>query len=132
MRRVWPNTPWLLLALAVMDWLALRRGLLGHTPTLLALLVAAALAALLLRLCAVVLRLRRPTLRLRHAAESLALLGVMLCLGAGMLNWLPGGPKQKSSSMRQKSALFGLKMLIAIGIWIRCRRPIQCLPVLSK
>lgn len=81
---------WVPLGLAVADWLALKTGLLGHQPWVLAVLAAIAASALLVR-C--VWRIRRLVTggkgpRLAGASEVLLILGVLTALGAGTVNWL--------------------------------------------
>lgn len=81
--------PWGILLLAIADWVALRIGLLHHTPAVLAWLVALAMAALLVRgaVCIVALaRRRRPA----AGAEALLIAGLLTALGAGAANWLLG------------------------------------------
>lgn len=91
MSRALAGLGWALLAAAVADWYALRRGTLAHSPALLAVLVAAAMAAFVLRLAWVARlaakeRRRRPS----RLAETVLLCGVLVSLVAGMANWLLG------------------------------------------
>jgi hypothetical protein len=74
---------------AAADWVALKAGLFGHSPVLLAALAGLAMAALLVR--GVVrsidlARSRRPV----AGAEALVIFGVLTALGAGTANWLLG------------------------------------------
>lgn len=74
------------------DWLALKIGLLGHEPWLLAVLAGLAAVALLGRSVWLVGRLPsgRGASRLAGASEILLALGVLTALGAGTANWLLG------------------------------------------
>ena len=89
--RWWPALPWLLLLAAVADWLGLKTGALDHPPHVLALLVAAVLPALALRLFQVGRRVRRRAMaRGRAWGEALVLVGILTALSGGSLNWLLG------------------------------------------
>ena len=79
---------WLLLAVAVADWLALRRGVLDHNPALLAILVGGVLVLLGGRSVWLLWRLRSPDRRFSGVGELTLLVGVLLALTAGMANWL--------------------------------------------
>jgi hypothetical protein len=82
---------WLILALAVVDWLALRTRTLSHPPWVLAILVTVAAALLAWRTGQVVVRMaRRRGGRIAAAAELGLLAGVLIALVGGMTNWLLG------------------------------------------
>lgn len=83
--------PWLVLALAVADWAALRSGYVPNPPWVLAALVAVAIVGFAAQLVVVLQGISRPSVSiLRSAAECLVLSGVLLALGAGSANWLLG------------------------------------------
>ncbi len=80
---------WLCLALAVLDWVALRQGVAPHPPSVLALLVSLVLACLGLRALVLLGGLvGRPERRIGRVAELALAAGVLVALGAGMANWL--------------------------------------------
>jgi len=81
---------WLPLGVAVADWLALKTGLLGHEPWVVAVLVGVAALSLLVRSVWLVRRLvaGRGSLRLAGASEVVLIVGVLMALGAGTANWL--------------------------------------------
>ena len=80
---------WLLLAVAVADWVSLRRGTVAHSPAVLAVLVGAVLVCLGIRLGLLVGGLIRHTSRpFGRLAELMLTAGVLLALSAGMANWL--------------------------------------------
>jgi hypothetical protein len=88
-KRWLPFIGWGFLLLAVADWIALRRGVALNPPVVLALLVAAAFAAFLLRIVQLLSTLRdgRPRVA-RELAELVLLGGVVIALSAGSTNWL--------------------------------------------
>jgi hypothetical protein len=82
---------WLVLLVAIADWLALRFRVVSHSPWVLAILVALALSLLGLRWAGVIRNLaRHPERRGSRAAELCLVSGVLLALLAGMTNWLLG------------------------------------------
>jgi len=83
-----PAASWVLILVALADWLALRRGWLGHPPALLAAIVAAALVGLLVRVVVLAGWLRQGPRRAATAAEMVLSLGVIVALSGGILNWL--------------------------------------------
>lgn len=90
-RRRLPGVEWLLLAVAVAEWVVLKFLDSGHPPALLAVLVLLAGAALAARLLGLGYRWWRCR---RHAwstvAEAVLLAGVLVALGGGMANWALG------------------------------------------
>jgi len=87
--RWFPLLGWLLLAVSIADWVALRRGLAPNPPSVLAILVAATVIAFLVRLGQIVVRLPARRMRLGPAiAEICLVVGVLVALLAGTLNWL--------------------------------------------
>jgi len=83
--------PWVLLALAIADWVALRTGSLRHPAGWLAVLVALTALVFVLRLgqlAGTLVRRSRPIGA--SLAETLLLAGVLAALSAGSLNWLLG------------------------------------------
>jgi len=83
--------PWLLLLLAVADWVGLKAGRLEHPAWLLAALVGGAVLALGSRLIVVAQGLRPGSERRgRAAGESLLIAGILVALVAGSANWLLG------------------------------------------
>jgi hypothetical protein len=80
--------PWLLLLVAVADWIALRRGSLSHPAWVLAAAAGAVIVSFAVRLGAVAWSLS--TRRGKPApaiGEALLLTGVLVALVAGMANW---------------------------------------------
>jgi hypothetical protein len=83
--------PWLLLLLAVADWVGLKAGRLEHPAWLLAVLVGGAVLALGTRLIVATWGMRPGSGRRGHAAgESLLIAGILVALLAGSANWLLG------------------------------------------
>jgi len=83
--------PWLLLLVAVADWIGLKSGSVRHAPWLLAGLVGAVIISLLVRLVAVSWSLRTRRRKPGPAiGEALLVVGVLLSLLAGMANWTLG------------------------------------------
>jgi hypothetical protein len=77
------------LAVAIVDWLALRRGWVSHSPALLAGLVALLLLVLTVGAGRVIAGLARGSVRCgRGGGELLLVLGLLLAASAGMTNWL--------------------------------------------
>jgi len=82
---------WVLLALAVADWMWLRRGSAPHPPSWLVALVGLTTVAFLARGLAVLAAALRGLVRpVTAAGELLAILGVVGALAAGSANWLLG------------------------------------------
>ena len=80
---------WLCLALAIVDWLGLRRGVASHPPAALAVLVSVVLLCLGARAVTLGRGLfARPGRRFGRAAELALIAGVLLALAAGMANWM--------------------------------------------
>jgi len=78
-----------LLALALADWVGLKRGWLSHAPSLLAVLVAILLASLVIDAVRLVAATRSGRVeRLRGSAGLVVVLGLLLAGSAGMANWL--------------------------------------------
>jgi len=83
--------PWLLLLVAVADWVALRAGRLKHPPWLLGALVGLTVLLLVGRIAVIVGTVRgRRLARGSLLAEALLVGGVLAALGAGSANWLLG------------------------------------------
>jgi hypothetical protein len=83
--------PWLLLLVAVADWIALRSGWLSHHPWVLATVVGAVIILLLLRLGLVAWSLRARRRKPGPATgEALLVVGALVALVAGMANWTLG------------------------------------------
>jgi hypothetical protein len=88
-RRILPALPWLLLALAIVDWLGLKGGVIRHPTWVLGILVALATLALATRAVAVSRELRNPRRgRAGFVGELLLMAGVLTALGGGLANWL--------------------------------------------
>jgi hypothetical protein len=80
---------WLLLALSIADWVALRRGYAPNPPSILAVVVAATVVAFIARLVQIAQRVRARRLRPGPGiAEACLVAGVLVALGAGTVNWL--------------------------------------------
>jgi hypothetical protein len=83
--------PWLLLLVAIADWIGLKRGTLTHPPWILALLVGAVIVSLLWRLLVVPWTIRAGRRKAGPAiGECLLITGVLMALGAGTANWMLG------------------------------------------
>ena len=83
--------PWLLLLVAVADWIGLKSGSVRHAAWLLAGLVGAVIVSLLARLAVVSWSLRtRRRKRGPAIGEALLVVGVLVSLLAGMANWTLG------------------------------------------
>ena len=83
--------PWLLLLVAIADWVALKSGTLSHPPWVLALLVGAVIVSLLGRLLVAPWSLRAGRRKVGPAiGEALLVAGVLVSLVAGMANWMLG------------------------------------------
>jgi len=91
-RHKWiPALGWLLLVAAVADLVALKTGVIRHSPSVLAVLFGAAMLFFGARLCQLVGRLAtRQEGRATHVAELLLVGGIMGTLLAGTANWLLG------------------------------------------
>lgn len=84
-----PFLGWLFLAVSIVDWVALRQGRAPNPPSVLAVLVAATVAAFIIRLVQIGLRI--PAGRMRPGpglAEGCLIIGVLVALAAGTVNWL--------------------------------------------
>jgi hypothetical protein len=79
---------WLLLLLGALDLVALKAGWISHDPALLAVLVAAALIAFLVRVVQLARSLSSDRRRFRTLAAIVGSTGVVVGLLAGMANWL--------------------------------------------
>ena len=87
--RLIPVLGWLLLAVAIADWVALRRGLAPNPPSVLAVLVAVTVLAFVARVAQIGWRVSGGRARWPAAiAESAVILGVVVALTAGTVNWL--------------------------------------------
>jgi hypothetical protein len=83
--------PWLLLLLAVADWVGLKTGSWNHPPRWLAVLVGVVILSLFLRLAAVTWSaLTGQRKRGTALGEALLVAGVVLSLAAGTANWTLG------------------------------------------
>jgi hypothetical protein len=79
---------WLLLLVAVADWVALKTGVAPHSPPLLATIVALAMGAFAVRIGHLLILLssaRRG--RVKRSAELVLLLGLLASLLSGTANW---------------------------------------------
>jgi hypothetical protein len=77
--------------MAAGDWLALKTGAVSHPPWILAVLVGGTALALIGRLCALILDLKRRRREwLSGSAQIVFLMGVLVALSGGMLNWALG------------------------------------------
>jgi hypothetical protein len=83
--------PWLLLLLAVADWVGLKSGRLSHSPRWLAALVGIVILSLLVRFATLSWSaVARPRARGTALGEALLLAGVVVSLVAGTANWMLG------------------------------------------
>jgi hypothetical protein len=83
--------PWLLLLVAIADWIGLQSGAVSHPPWILALLGGTVIVSLLGRLLVVPWSLRAGRRKAGPAiGESLLVAGVLIALVAGMANWMLG------------------------------------------
>lgn len=83
--------PWLLLLVAIADWIGLKSGALSHPAWVLAALAGAVIVSMLGRLLVVPWSIRAGRRKAGPAiGECLLVTGVLVALGAGSANWMLG------------------------------------------